>query len=141
MRGFKVQVGSFKGRGGKSSGAQAAQNMERDAPSTDWIRMIQQREGSSRSIARTFGTTVPAIKKWLLRSIIRDLRSTNFYPSSPSRPFAFIRGSNSPSPIISNKQLFSSTSLGDLGASAFRFCPAISQAVKMGMALGKRRHD
>jgi hypothetical protein len=28
-----------------------------------------------------------------------------------------------------------------LCASAFRFCPAISQAMKMGMALGKRRHD
>jgi AraC-like DNA-binding protein len=73
-------------------------------------------EEVSRKMRDTAGGTpaLPLKKRLVLRPIIRDLRSTNFYPSSPSRPFAFIRGSNSPSPIISNKQLFSSTSLGDL---------------------------
>ncbi len=38
-------------------------------------------------------------------------------------------------------QYFLCEVLRALCASAFRFCPTISRAVRMGMALGKRRHD
>jgi hypothetical protein len=69
------------------------------------------------SFARTFGDKGPC------HFAIHDL--------SYSRRFAFIRGSNSPSPITSNKQLFSSTSLRDpwrLGGKSFLNVSALRAA-------------